>query len=308
MAISLAESHAVARLARALYDFLPGKPHPFADQTISFAGVAHELGLLKYWSQGSKEPALAQLLTRTPERERGAFGALVVRIVQRGMIYRQNKGSPITREEVVAINAIIAQVGFKFRELHDPKFLDSLPRAPGSEPDRPPKSADAKTLAALQRRFLEVSMLPAHPRGTAFEGFLNDVFSAYGLAPRSPFRIVGEQIDGSFQLGQDTYLLEAKWEDLRIGQAPLLTFSGKVGGKSQWPRGLFISMSGYTPEGLDAFARGKPTNIVCMEGLCLYHVLSGAFDLGTVLSRKARRAAETNDAFVPVRELFPGVL
>jgi hypothetical protein len=307
MGLSLKQSQAVAELAHYVYDFLPGKPHPYADQTISFQGVAQEVGLARFWSGGSKEPAVAQLFTRTLEYQERDFVRLIVLMVRRGIVYRQNKGDPITREEIEGLNGIITRVGFKFRELHDPKFLDTLPRDPSVRADLPPKSADPGTLARLQRKFLEVSCLPPAARGTAFEKFLNDLFTAYGLSPRNPFRITGEQIDGSFELGQDTYLLEAKWEGPRVGQEQLLVFSGKVGGKSQWSRGLFISMSGYTDEGLEAFARGKPTNIICFEALCLHHTVSGHLDLGAVIRRKARRAAETNAAFVPVRDLFSGV-
>jgi hypothetical protein len=41
-----------------------------------------------------------------------------------------------------------------------------------------------------------------------------------------------------------------------------------------------------------------------MDGLDLSESLSGKFDLVQVITAKARRAAETNRAFVPVRELF----
>ena len=37
------------------------------------------------------------------------------------------------------------------------------------------------------------------------------MLDAYGLSARASFRLVGEQIDGSFVLGDDIYLLEAKW-------------------------------------------------------------------------------------------------
>jgi hypothetical protein len=109
-------------------------------------------------------------------------------MVRRGIMYRQIKGDPITREEIEGLNEIIARVGFKFRELHDPRFLDTLPRHPSASFDLPPKSSDPGTLARLQRKFLEVSRLPPAARGTAFEKFLNDLFTAYGLSPRNPFR------------------------------------------------------------------------------------------------------------------------
>lgn len=136
-----------------------------------------------------------------------------------------------------------------------------------------------------------------------FEGFLNELFAAYELAPRNAFRLTGEQIDGSFRLDGQTYLVEAKWHGPQIGFADLMTFSGKVGGKASWSRGLFVSNSGFTNDGLEAFTRGRQTNLICADGLDLYEVLSGRVSLVDVLREKDRRAAETNRAFVAVRDL-----
>jgi hypothetical protein len=38
--MSLAQQAALDDLAQHLYDFLPGKAHPYADQSLSFPGVA----------------------------------------------------------------------------------------------------------------------------------------------------------------------------------------------------------------------------------------------------------------------------
>jgi restriction endonuclease Mrr len=80
---------------------------------------------------------------------------------------------------------------------------------------------------------------------------------------------------------------------------------GKVEGKAQWSRGVFISYSGFTTDGLEAFARGKATRIVCMDGFDLHCILSHGLDLAEVIALKVRRAGETNDAFASVRNLFP---
>lgn len=48
--------------------------------------------------------------------------------------------------------------------------------------------------------------------GLALEKVLNRLFAVFGLQPRQPFHLVGEQIDGSFQMGDPVYLLESKWE------------------------------------------------------------------------------------------------
>ena len=43
--VTLAETQAINEIAKALYDYLPGKPHPYADQTLSFPGVAQQVGV-----------------------------------------------------------------------------------------------------------------------------------------------------------------------------------------------------------------------------------------------------------------------
>jgi hypothetical protein len=80
-----------------------------------------------------------------------------------------------------------------------------------------------------------------------------------------------------------------------------------VEGKAQWSRGLFVSYSGFSEDGLEAFARGRRTSIVCMDGLDLAQILTGGLNFVDVIQRKKRRAAEIGSAFVPVRDLFMSV-
>lgn len=164
---------------------------------------------------------------------------------------------------------------------------------------------NTESLKRLQEQLLQLHSLSPQERGFAFERFLSEVFELYQLAPRRSFRLVGEQIDGSFQLGHDVYLVEAKWHSQQTGQSDLLAFSGKVEGKAQWSRGVFISYSGFTPDGLEAFGRGKSTRIVCMDGFDLHCVLTHRLSLAEVIASKVRRAGETNEAYVSIRELFP---
>ena len=88
MPLSLSESQAVNELASFLYELLPGKPHPYADQTISFAGVANSVNLGGYWIGGSKLPAITALLERTLEERRDRFCDLILGIVRKGIFYR----------------------------------------------------------------------------------------------------------------------------------------------------------------------------------------------------------------------------
>jgi hypothetical protein len=161
-------------------------------------------------------------------------------------------------------------------------------------------------LLKLKIDFLEVDKLPPQQRGFAFEKFLNQLFEIYGFAPRNSFRIVGEQIDGSFEINSDVYLLEAKWQSKPTSQDDLLVFRGKVEAKSTWARGLFISVSGFSQDGLTAFSKGKATNIIGMSGQDLYFILNGDVTLTEVINKKARSAAETGDFFVTVFDLMRG--
>lgn len=164
-------------------------------------------------------------------------------------------------------------------------------------------AVDRQKIAKIKSDLLQVTSLGPQARGYAFEGFLKDLFDAFGLAAQDPFRLRGEQIDGSFLLGSDIYLLEAKWHGQPIGVAELHTFHGKIEQKAAWTRGLFVSNSGFTYDGLVAFGRGK--RVICMDGLDLYEMLDREIPLTEVLERKVRRAAETGAAFVRVRDLFP---
>lgn len=167
----------------------------------------------------------------------------------------------------------------------------------------PTPAVDRAILDSLRNELLCLSNLDPPSRGLAFERFLTRLFKTHGLEPREPFRNRGEQIDGSFQLAQETYLLEAKWHSPPIGASDLHVFHGKLEQKAAWARGLFISDSGFTSEGLDAFGRAK--RIICMDGLDLFDVLQRGMSLQEVLERKVRRAAETGLPFIRVRDLFP---
>lgn len=129
-------------------------------------------------------------------------------------------------------------------------------------------------------------------RGFAFEKYLNSLFKASGLDPRSAFKIEGEQIDGSFILKNEVYLLEAKWTNRHTDKAALVVFNNKVSSKSGFTRGLFISFAGYSEEALNTLSNGTTVNIILMTvqelAICLQHNQT----LEEVLWKKVRALAE----------------
>lgn len=185
-------------------------------------------------------------------------------------------------------------------------LINRLEGKPDFEPgdgQQPKPAFDRPKLLALRNVLLGFSELTPQARGYAFEALLRDLFNVFGMEAREPFRLKGEQIDGSFLLQGETYLVEAKWQDAQTGVADLHTFHGKLEQKAAWTRGLFVSNSGFTDDGLAAFGRGK--RVICMDGLDLFDTLSRELPLNYVLERKVRRAAETGFPFARVRDLFP---
>lgn len=129
-------------------------------------------------------------------------------------------------------------------------------------------------------------------RGFAFEKYLHNLFEINDLEPRGSFKLVGEQIDGSFLLYNEVYLLEAKWTSKKIDKGDLVIFNEIVSSKSGFTRGLYISFSGYSDEALATFANGRTVNIVLMTVQELAVALTRKLDLTDVLKHKVRALAE----------------
>lgn len=291
---------AAEELADALYDFLPAS----FNNTTSFPIAATRAGVGDLWQlDGSKRPAISLLIQRVLSQRRKRLPSLVLCVVRQSITWRGRKGNPLTREEVEKVNAIVLKLGYIVKDLVDPVFLAGLPTAQ-TPPSSSTTAPNRPTLLKLQAELLALVNYPPQQRGYKFEAWLKDLFDCYQLAPRSAFRLAGEQIDGSFEFQGQSYLVEAKWQNAQTSISDLLTFAGKVEGKAVWARGLFVSNSGFTADGLDAFSRGRRTNIVAMDGLDLSDMLARSIPFSDVMSRKVRAATETNRAFVQVRELF----
>jgi restriction endonuclease Mrr len=115
--------------------------------------------------------------------------------------------------------------------------------------------------------------------GFALERLLNRLFAIFQLQPRQPFRVTGEQIDGSFELDAQAYLLESKWEKQPLSEEHLLVFRGKIEGKSTFTRGVFIALNGISSPARDAITRGKSPSFFVMDGHDLMMILSEAISL-----------------------------
>lgn len=303
-------------MAKLLYRFLPGSGWKQWKGHVSFQSLAHQVGVGDFWQAGSKEPAIAALLERTLEHRRNLFEKLILTIIKEGLKYCQKDNQPITEDEIKTLNGLILEVGFKVPSLWDPTFIGSL-RTDGHSRASELVQRELKTQEvqigdqcdfSKRRETLKAKLYSLWTQadrqkaGFELEELLNGLFDLYGLNPRGPFRVTGEQIDGSFELDNEIYLVEAKWESARLSEAPLLVFRGKVEGKSSITRGVFLSLSGYTEAALKAITQGKQPNFLLMDGYDLSVVLEGQVGLDTLLRTKLRFLAEEGKVFVSAKD------
>ena len=183
-------------------------------------------------------------------------------------------------------------------------LIKRLERGDGSAGTAPRPIFNRNQYEELRDELNRLWGLDPRPRGYAFETYLKRLFDTFHLNARAPFTLVGEQIDGSFQLGHETYLLEAKWQKDPIGVLELHGFHGKVEQKASWSRGLFVSFGGFTNVGLQAFGQAAK-RVICMDGQDIYEALDRNIPIDVVLERKVRHAAETGLPFAMLRQLFP---
>ena len=143
-------------------------------------------------------------------------------------------------------------------------------------------------------------------RGYDLEKLLNEAFALFELAPHSPFKRVGEQIDGAFVLDKEHFLLEAKWHKQRSNLAHLRDLDGAVSSSLDNTLGLFLAVAGFTEEALSGYLAGNRPRMICMDGGDLMLVLDGRIDLPELLFRKKEIAAQRRRIFVSANDIiFP---
>jgi hypothetical protein len=306
--LSFAETQALAKLAELFYSFLPASGAKY-----TWREVAHQHDLLKYWGGAgtqmgmSKQPAINHLFKQTFVFQRGKFCDLLITAVSGGIEYRGRKGEPITRAEIDSINAALLTLQFKIPELHDLTFLGGLVAGQARGPvEKPTHAASGSELEDLRRRFLEL-LAEQNPqkRGFTFERFLCDLFRAHGLFPSGSFRVLGEQIDGSIDWYADTILVEARWRQEPANTQDLYGLRGKCE-KSEWTRGLFISIYGFADEVGRTFSAGKRANIITMDGQDLVLILEGHWALLDAIRYKMRSVGESSNVIAPLSKASQG--
>ncbi len=140
-------------------------------------------------------------------------------------------------------------------------------------------------------------------RGYRLEKIIRGLFELFDLDPRASFKIIGEQIDGAFTFEATDYLFEGKWQQEPIGAADLDVLAGKLSRKLDNTLGLFLSVNGFSDDGVKAHSSGRRLMLL-MDGSDLMAVLEGRIDLIQLLLRKRREASQTGNIYLRIHEIL----
>ena len=172
------------------------------------------------------------------------------------------------------------------------------------EQDRTRAKASAAKVAAregFRDSFLQLSQHDnPQQRGYMLEKFLNEFLAFEDMNPHGSFKLIGEQIDGSFAWTGRTYLVEAKWVSAPVGGAEFSSFIYKIGGKTADTRGLFVSINGYSQEAIQGLRTKGELRFVCIDGAHLMRCLAPGLSFSQLLDLIWRHANETGEAYLPV--------
>lgn len=141
-------------------------------------------------------------------------------------------------------------------------------------------------------------------RGYEFEKLISDVLKRDGLFPHSSYKIKGEQIDGSFILGDRVYLLEAKWHKKEMTASDIYEFKGKVDGKLVGTIGIFVSISGFSTDSIDALTYGKEINIILFDQNDFEMGIKEKGAFKDILLAKIRIAAEVGSPYMRAKDIL----
>jgi acetyl esterase/lipase len=196
------------------------------------------------------------------------------------------------------------------RILVDPDEADRKRRRAQADQQQRARQQRQERLGALRTQFFD--LLIAQPRtqaerqrrGYDLEQLLADLFEAYDLSYRRPYRAPHEQVDGSFHFRGFTYTVEAKWEALPPTFGDLVKFKANVDGKLDSTRGLFVSMASFDDNQLEHFLqmpRGGRNNVILVDAQDLIAIFEGRITLPDALIAKIDAAEQEGRPWYPVR-------
>ena len=201
-----------------------------------------------------------------------------------------------------AVEALKVQMGGLSQFLQEQEAIER--RRAAAHEERVKTSAVQESLTKLSADYMDLlTSQDPQGRGYKLEQILRDLFDLFDLDPKASFKVVGEQVDGAFTFDKTDFLLEAKWQQEQVRAADLDALAGKLSRKLDNTLGLYLSINGYSEDGVRAHSAGRRLMLL-MDGSDIMAVLEGRVDLVQLLLRKRRAAAQTGNIYLRIHEIL----
>jgi len=163
-----------------------------------------------------------------------------------------------------------------------------------------------KRLSELNTLFISLhttTEFTPQQRGYKLEDIFCDLLELNEMEYKRPHKTQdGEQIDGHFRYEKFDYLIESKWQQDLIKQKELSIFDGKIKGKAQSTRGLFIASNGFDENAVSKYSGASP-RIILMTGEDLALVLGGQVDFKDAMKAKVEAIVRYGNINLSLRAL-----
>lgn len=141
--------------------------------------------------------------------------------------------------------------------------------------------------------------------GYDFEDWIYEFLAFSDIQARKPYKDKnGRQIDGALELEGVNFLIEAKCTSELTSVRDIDLFRSKIDTKADNTLGLFVTMTGFTPEAIDQASYGR-TPFVLMDGTHLFNlVVPRLMSIKDVIQRTMRHAAQSGRSYLPVQDMY----
>ncbi len=161
-------------------------------------------------------------------------------------------------------------------------------------------------LEGLNKEFLSLFTLQKitpQQRGFKLEKLFFELLHLNEFEHTPPYRTPnGEQIDGHFKYEKFDYLVEIKWTDEITKQKDLSIFDGKIRGKAQSTRGVFLSANGFDENAINKFSGDSP-RIILINGEDLALILGNSFTLFDAIKAKVDALVRYGNIYKKLRDI-----
>lgn len=151
-------------------------------------------------------------------------------------------------------------------------------------------------------RDLKDGMTP-QARGQRFNGMIAELLKAFDIDATPNQRSVGE-LDVTFAHGGRRFILEAKWEQRKIGTGPIAKLQRRVEQRMAGVTGVFLSMKGYSDEALAEVDKGRRLDVLLLDQEHWEAMLTGFVPPQELVDLVTDAASFQGRAYTPLSVLF----